>query len=94
MVQTTRVELTGNELNLIKAIRAVEYGQLNNVEIIEGGERQYSEQLTEPQKRLLTFIRNGNRFFHVLMIHQADPQYGDYPVEFFGFEGRKRAKFN
>lgn len=88
------LSLSKPEANLMKAIIALEFGKLLDVEIEHQTERTESMELTVAQVKLVNTIRSGVQQFDEIQCHMKDPQYADGRCEVLGFKAIKKYKFN
>lgn len=78
--------------DLIGAIRKIEYGTLNNVEIEDAEGKKVNVEVNEATKRLVEIIQGGNHFFGSIRIVSSSPIFVEQDFEYKGFKGIKQIK--
>ncbi len=90
-------QCTQVEADLLRDIKDLGFGELLDLELPETNEKPtVLISLEEPQKKLVNAIRDGHRFFTVLVVHNGMPSYGEFPTETkcLKHRCRKRLKFS
>jgi hypothetical protein len=92
---TYPILVTNSEKELVDAIQEVEFGELQNVELIDSGQPpNITVEVTRQTKDLLT-LTSEIRFFHSIRIHQGEPTVAEVPFTTkCGFRARKLYRFN
>jgi hypothetical protein len=65
------------EKRLLDDIRYVEYGEIYDVELVDGGRATITVELGDEQRKLVNLIRDGTAAFHLIKVHQGSPLWVD-----------------
>lgn len=71
------VLVSPEEKILLDDIKDVMYGEIYDVELVEGGRATIDCNLTDEQYSLVNLIRNGTVAFHLIKVHQGIPLWVD-----------------
>lgn len=69
--------ITRAEFTLLEDIKALQYGEIFDVEVEGDGERDMPYRLSNQQQSLLNLIRAGVQSFQSIKVHQGEPAYGE-----------------
>ncbi len=94
MVKSGLFTVSASEADLIEAMSQVRYGEIYGVEIPPGGGDFIEwDELPQPTKDLILYIRSGVQHIDVLTVHNGLPTAAETDMKVYGFRCRKKVKF-
>lgn len=94
MVTFTELELTEQEYALVQAVRDLEFGTLDNIEVPDAPRLGFQAGVSCQESRMIEAIREGWRDIRRIQVHQGEPAYMEVATVINGFMGTRRFKFN
>jgi hypothetical protein len=86
------VKVSARIRDLIVAIRKLDYGELHDVEITDGGD-QITEEV-DAQTRRLVDVLEDNTYLSSIRVRGGSPVVAETPFEYKGFKGTKTIKLD
>jgi hypothetical protein len=73
-----QMKLSDVELELLDDIKKLQYGTIYDLEVPDE-EHIHNVNLSRQQKEFIEVIRDGNNYFNIVKVHQAEPAYAEVP---------------
>lgn len=87
-------QLSHSEFNLVMIVREIEYGEIGEIEVSIEEQEHLPLAITDKERQLIEYVRNGHQAITLLTVHQSEPQYAEIDFERMGFRCRKKIKFD
>lgn len=84
------VQVTPDLRKLIETMRALQYGELQEVELMDGLLSEMA--VTEKEFNLIDTVLLGLNYIHKIVVHSGEPMVMEVKFEMNGFKGLQRHK--